>query len=122
MIKIKELRKDKKLTQNDIALAINTSQSNIARWEKMINEPTASQIIKLADFFKVSIDYLLNREDDTGNITVSAGQLTDQLPNDEQRLLYTYRKLDKIDKDKIIDIAEHFTRRCSQSSNSKNRN
>ncbi len=83
--------------------------------------PSARHVVLLASAFDCSADFLLGLEDELKNVTVSAGQLTDQLPNDEQRLLYTYRKLDKIDKDKLIDDAEYFARRSNQNSNLKNR-
>lgn len=69
--RIKELRLEKELTQSDLAKAISTSQRNIGRWENGENEPTASFLIALADYFKVSIDYLLCREDEFGNIIIN---------------------------------------------------
>lgn len=62
--RIKELRLESGLTQSQVAKAINTSQRNIGRWENGENEPTASFLVALADFFNVSIDYLLCRKDD----------------------------------------------------------
>lgn len=61
-MRLKELREERHLTQNDIAKEIKTSQTNIGRWEKELNEPAASFLIRLADFFQCSIDYLLGRE------------------------------------------------------------
>lgn len=61
--KIAELRKEKNLTQKQLAEAINTSQANISRWEQGIIEPSISECCKLADFFNVSIDYLFGRKD-----------------------------------------------------------
>lgn len=90
-MRLSELREEKNLTQNDIANAINTSRTNIGRWEKGLNEPSASHIIKLADFFECSADYLLGREDDFGNIAVSP--TSTQLLNHEQALLDNFRKL-----------------------------
>lgn len=54
-MRLKELRDEKNLTQEDIAQAINTSRPNISRWEKELNEPAAGQIVKLADFFGYSM-------------------------------------------------------------------
>ena len=56
---LRELRTDKKLTQPQLAEAIGVSKSMISMWETGINEPTASNIIKLAKFFDVTTDYLL---------------------------------------------------------------
>lgn len=112
-MRIRELREEKCLSQENLAKLIGTSQRNISRWENLENEPTISFLVKLADLFKVSLDYITEREDDFGNIVVP-GQSTDQLPNDEQRLLQAYRKLDKLDKEKLIDDAEYFANRSVQ--------
>jgi transcriptional regulator with XRE-family HTH domain len=60
--KIKELRTEKGLSQLKLAKAIGTSQKAIDYWERGVNEPKASYILALADFFDVSCDYLLGRD------------------------------------------------------------
>lgn len=59
---LKALRKEKKLSQPELAKAINVSKGMISFWENEIYEPTASNIIKIANFFNVSIDELLMTE------------------------------------------------------------
>lgn len=66
MERIKELRLERGLSQQQLAKQIETTQSNIGRWENGINEPTASQLIKLADYFDCTIDFLVGRVDDFG--------------------------------------------------------
>ena len=61
--RLKELRKEKALSQKELANAINVSQKAIDYWERGINEPKASYICKLADYFGVCTDYLLGRQD-----------------------------------------------------------
>ena len=97
MNRIKELREYKNLSQIEVANAINTSQRNISRWENEENEITCSFIIKLADYFDVSIDYLLGRENDYGVIENKSG-----LNDSENLLLSLFRSLDKDDKNKVI--------------------
>ena len=58
---IKELRSEKGLSQQALGKVIGVSQKAIDYWERGINEPKASYIILLADFFNVSADYLLGR-------------------------------------------------------------
>ena len=48
---IKELRKEKGLTQTQLAQAVGVTQGAIYFWEKEINEPTVGYILKLAEFF-----------------------------------------------------------------------
>ncbi len=60
---IKELRVEQKISQANLAKSIGVSQKAIDFWERGVNEPKASYIVKLADFFGVSADYLLGRDD-----------------------------------------------------------
>ena len=58
---IKELRSEKGLSQQALGKVIGVSQKAIDYWERGINEPKASYIVLLADYFGVSADYLLGR-------------------------------------------------------------
>lgn len=60
--RIKELRQEKNLSQSVLAQKIGVSQKAIDYWERGTNEPKATYIVRLADFFDVSTDYLLRRE------------------------------------------------------------
>lgn len=57
--RILELRKNKNLSQQKLASEIGVTQKAIDFWEKGINEPKASYILNLAQFFDVSCDFLL---------------------------------------------------------------
>lgn len=59
--KLKKLRKSKKLTQKELAQLLYLSQSSIARFEKEEILPTSDTLNKIANFFDVSTDYLLDR-------------------------------------------------------------
>lgn len=63
---IKKLRQERNLSQQALAKAIGVSQKAVDFWEKSINEPKASYIVALADFFEVSCDYLLRDEEYIG--------------------------------------------------------
>lgn len=56
---LKYLRLDRKLTQPELARALNVSNGMISFWENGKYEPTASNIIAIAQYFGVSIDELL---------------------------------------------------------------
>lgn len=66
---IKDLRESQELSQYELAKALQVSQSAIAKWELGKTEPTASALISISKFFKVSTDYLLELEDEFGNKT-----------------------------------------------------
>ena len=57
--RIKELRKDKGLTQTQLAKQISSTQDTISLWELGKSYPDIINLIKLAKFFSVSTDYLL---------------------------------------------------------------
>ncbi|MBP3619672.1 MAG: helix-turn-helix transcriptional regulator [Clostridia bacterium] len=59
---LKMLRKEEGLSQDKLALLLETSRSTISFWENGEREPTMSSLIKLSKFFKVSIDYLVGLE------------------------------------------------------------
>lgn len=60
--RLKELRQERSLSQIALSKAIGVSQKAIDYWEREINEPKATYIVRLADYFDVSTDYLLGRE------------------------------------------------------------
>lgn len=62
-MRIKELRKSKNISQLKMALDLNTNQNTISRYETGEREPDISALIKIADYFNVSIDYLVGRTD-----------------------------------------------------------
>ena len=61
--RLKDLRLEQELSQRQLAKATGLSQTAIAHWENGKREPSASMVIILAQFFKVSTDYLLGLED-----------------------------------------------------------
>ena len=61
--KLRQLRKEKRLTQLELAKAINVTDRSIKRYEAGTVEPTLSVILALAAYFKVSLDYLCDVSD-----------------------------------------------------------
>ncbi len=61
---LKYLREEKELSRETLAKEIGVHRRAISFWEDGINEPKASYIIKLAQFFGVTTDYLLGLEED----------------------------------------------------------
>ncbi len=60
--RLKDLRREFNISQSSLAKAINVTQKAIDFWEKGINEPKATYIIRLATFFSVTTDYILGVE------------------------------------------------------------
>lgn len=59
--RLKELRVEKELTQEQLGRIFNIRKGTVSNWENGNRFPDEKTIIKLADFFDVSIDYLLGR-------------------------------------------------------------
>ena len=60
-MRLKEIRKAKGISQLKLAMDLNTNQNTISRYETGIREPGIIELIKIADYFNVSVDYLLER-------------------------------------------------------------
>ena len=56
---IRAVRKEKKLSQVELGKAVGVSRSTIANWEKGKTSPATTYILKLANFFNITTDYLL---------------------------------------------------------------
>ncbi len=60
-MRLKELRESKGLTQKEVAEIIGYSEISYARYEKGEREPDISTLCKLAEYFNVTVDYLIGR-------------------------------------------------------------
>lgn len=61
MLRLKDLREDKDLLQKDIADILKITQQQYSKVELGINQLSYENLIRLGDFYKVSIDYILGR-------------------------------------------------------------
>ena len=63
MNRLRDLREDRDLRQIDVAQATGIDQKTLSNYETGKTNPDSSALIRLADFFHVSIDYLVGRTD-----------------------------------------------------------
>ena len=61
--RLRELREKKRLTQLKVALDLNLNQNSISRYESGAREAGYTMLIQFADYYGVSIDYILYRTD-----------------------------------------------------------
>lgn len=59
--RLKTLREDKKILQQDLAAHLGVSKSTVSGWEVGRNQPSYDMLIELSIFFEVSVDYLIGR-------------------------------------------------------------
>lgn len=57
--RLKELRKEKQLTQKQVAKVLNKSETGYASWEQGLSEPNINDLIAICKFFDVTLDYLV---------------------------------------------------------------
>ena len=61
--RLKELRKKRKISQMKLAMDLNMNQNTVSRYENMEREADYETLVKIADYFNVSLDYLLGRSE-----------------------------------------------------------
>lgn len=62
--RLRKLRRSRNISQLKLALDLNTTQNTISRYENMERQADYEMLIKIADYFDVTIDYLLGRTDE----------------------------------------------------------
>lgn len=65
--KIRELRRKEGLSQDELAERVDVSRQAVSKWELGSAVPTADKLVELADFFGVSLDWLMRGEDFSQN-------------------------------------------------------
>lgn len=98
--KIKKLREERRLTQKELAEEMGLAQSTIAMIENDKKEGSTKTLKKLADFFNVTLDYLLSEDKEKDKIN----------EYEEQNKIFfsKFGKLSSKDRNKIIKMIEIF--------------
>lgn len=63
MVRLRELREARKITQSQLGEYIGAKKSAISLWESGKRQPDQETLVRLASYFDVSVDYLLGREE-----------------------------------------------------------
>lgn len=93
MNRIRELREDRDLRQLDVSIATGIDQRTLSNYETEKTSPDSYAIIKLADFFEVSADYLLGR---SNSKTPSVELLMKEVQSIQSALTHLYEQLKKL--------------------------
>ncbi|MBQ3615303.1 MAG: helix-turn-helix transcriptional regulator [Anaerotignum sp.] len=94
-MRLKDLREERKISQQKLAIELNVSQASISKYEKGLAEPDIPMLCNIAEFFHVSVDYLIGRT--AIRITPAAISLDDR----EQTLLRNFNSLGPHQKEKV---------------------
>jgi len=95
MKRLKELRIGRRLNQDGLAMKLNLSQSTVSAYEVGERTPDLETLIAIANFFNVSIDFLVGLSDVKVNINHG------KLKPDEIEHLSKYKKCSSINREKI---------------------
>ena len=98
MNRLKELREQKKISQSELANLTNVKQNTISNWEQNKTEIDQNNLLLLADYFGVTLDYLLCRDMFVGKLNT--------LSQEHKQLIDYYEQCDEIDKVRILAYAE----------------
>ena len=79
------LRKERGITQKEAAVSLGISQALLSHYEKGIRECGLDFVVRAAEFYNVSCDYLLARSPDRSGMTLSVDDLPDDDPHDDNK-------------------------------------
>ncbi len=106
MIKnLKKLRQESGVSQQGLADVILVSQQSVNKYENKDVEPDMATLVKIAEYFDVSLDYLVGR---TGIREMADKEKLSDLSSDEVKLVKEYRKLTDKQKKCIIELLESY--------------
>ncbi|MBQ8943711.1 MAG: helix-turn-helix transcriptional regulator [Clostridia bacterium] len=100
---LKALRKENKISQQQLADAIGVSQQSVNKYENTGVEPDIAVLIKIADYFSVSIDYLIGRVP-APDFAVSS------LTKEEKSVFSRYKLLNRKEKEIVKLVIENHKR------------
>lgn len=106
--RLKQLRKERGLTQIQFAQGFNVASGTIAMWETGKREPDFDTVRRIADFFHVSIDYLLG-EDKERPAPVDRGGLSENEPAELSELRLIFFKLNSEGRKRLMSHAKYLT-------------
>lgn len=117
--RLRELRKENRISAKELSNALDIAQSSISRYENGLREPRRDFLEKVSLYFDVSIDYLLGKTDERVNIIhedrAEYNTLPNQFENAEDAIAFLLKQptliafggydINKLSNDELIDFA-----------------
>ena len=100
---LKDLREEQGITQTLLAAYCKVSTQCISSLEKGTRNPTGTTLLSLANYFNVSVDYLLGRTEDLG---APFPENIQQYTAEEQKLIHDYRGLSRPLKEMLQNLIQ----------------
>lgn len=105
LLVLRKLRDEAGISQKSLAEAIGVSQQSVNKYENHNIEPDIGTLIRIADFFNISVDYLIGHSSVSGKIE---GAQLSELTEQERELIQQYRKLTLKQKTCVNGIIESY--------------
>ena len=105
---LKKLREDRKMTQKQLADVISVSQQSINKYENHNIEPDIATLIRMAEYFNTSVDYLIGYSEVRRKIEIVRSY---DLSTEEAELIDDYRRLTPKQRQSLQLIIENY-REC----------
>ena len=101
---LKILRNKNNITQQQLADIISVSQQSINKYENQNIEPDISTLIALADYFDVSVDYLIGRTSNEKNVSFDFNLINET----ESKIICKLRLLNKKQREVVISLINSY--------------
>lgn len=99
--RLRELRKEKNVNQQKLSNYLGYGYTAIANYESGRNEPSIDTICKIADYFDVTVDYLIGHEDNPKRV--------DAISKAESELIMRFRNMDNEDQRILLEMAKSLS-------------
>ena len=101
--RFEELLKETNTNKATVAAKTGIPLETICNWFNRNSCPSVDKVARIADFFEVSVDYLLGRQSDIGIVEVQH-----ELTADQEEMLKIYNRLSSQDKSQLLALAKRF--------------
>lgn len=100
---LQSLRKSKCLTQDEFSEIIGVKLTTYQKYERDVISPTYETLIKIADFYGVTTDYLLGRNVEKEHDVITLLSIKHRLTENEKKLLQAYFDIDQEERQKFSE-------------------
>ncbi len=116
--RLKELRKERNITQVQLAQALEVSKGTVAMWETGKREPGFETLCTLSEFFDRRIDYILGRTEDTSAVNATEEDYEElgriEVAESFYETVMAYFALDAYGKDAVESLIKAEKLRCHE--------
>lgn len=116
--RLKELRKEKNMTQVQLAQTMGVSKGTVAMWETGKREPGFEPLCALAELFDRRIDYILGRSDDASTVSMTDEDYESlgcsEVEDSFYETIMAYLQLDEYGKRAVEELIKYESLRCRE--------